>query len=82
MTPFGRRASTARCCSRDRAGVGAGARIACESDEQQEPVARLTDGSIGDRAAVSPAVARLLLPDKGQPRAPGGYAARAGMVRP
>jgi hypothetical protein len=33
----------------------------CELDEQRQPAARLTDGSIRDRAAVSPAVARLLL---------------------
>ena len=30
------------------------------ADEQRQPAARLTDGSIRDRAAVSPAVARLL----------------------
>jgi hypothetical protein len=30
------------------------------ADEQRGPVARLADGSIRDRAAVSPAVARLL----------------------
>jgi hypothetical protein len=34
------------------------------TDEQREPVAWLTDGSTGDRAAVSLAVARLLVSDR------------------
>ena len=33
-------------------------------DEERQPAARLTDDSIRDRPAVSPAVARLLLSDK------------------
>ena len=42
------------------ASVSAAVSQTAALDEQQQPAARLTDGSIRDRAAVSPAVARLL----------------------
>jgi hypothetical protein len=59
--------------------VGAHMDAAClPTTSSGSPPPRLTDGSIRDRAAVSPAVASLLLSDKGSRASAGGRAHRAG----